>query len=154
MCDEKRFAKALPPAVEALREFGGDGLFTAFNHEPNWQLAHDILMPAFTREAMERYHPVMISTSDELFDYWDRGMGGERIDVSRDMTKLTMETLSRAAFSHDFGSFTGAQAHPFVTAMITALRTGQRKGDRKRVVEGETERRGGARGRARAGERR
>src|SRR5690625_3133962 len=55
MCDEKRFAKALPPAVEALREFGGDGLFTAFNHEPNWQLAHDILMPAFTREAMERY---------------------------------------------------------------------------------------------------
>src|SRR5690625_1738802 len=128
MCDEKRFAKALPPAVEALREFGGDGLFTAFNHEPNWQLAHDILMPAFTREAMERYHPVMISTSDELFDYWDRGMGGERIDVSRDMTKLTMETLSRAAFSHDFGSFTGAQAHPVVTAMITALRTGQRKG--------------------------
>lgn len=128
MCDEKRFVKALSPAVEALREFAGDGLFTAFNHEPNWQLAHDVLMPAFTREAMERYHPVMVSTSDELFHYWDSGDGGERVDVSRDMTKLTMETLSRAAFSHDFGSFTEVETHPFVSAMITALRTGQRKG--------------------------
>lgn len=128
LCDEKRFAKALPPAVEALREFGGDGLFTAFNHEPNWQLAHDVLMPAFSREAMERYHPVMVSTCDDLFDYWDQGLGGEAVDVSRDMTKLTMETLSRAAFSHDFGSLSGVEPHPFVAAMVMALRTGQQKG--------------------------
>jgi unspecific monooxygenase len=38
-----------------LREFVGDGLFTADDHEPNWGLAHDLLMPAFTKAAMQRY---------------------------------------------------------------------------------------------------
>jgi unspecific monooxygenase len=44
------------------------------------------------------------------------------------MTKLTMETLSRAAFSHDFGSLTQQEVHPFIPAMIAALSAGQRIG--------------------------
>ena len=45
----------------ALRDFAGDGLFTAYNDETNWQLAHDLLMPAFTKSAMQRYHGVMLA---------------------------------------------------------------------------------------------
>ncbi len=126
LCDEERFHKALPPALVSLRQFAGDGLFTAYDAEPSWQLAHDLLMPAFTKQAMQRYHPVMLATAAELFAFWDARDG--HVDVSRDMTRLTMETLSRAAFSHDFSSFTSAEPHPFVTAMVAALRTGQRKG--------------------------
>ncbi|MFJ8362156.1 hypothetical protein [Streptomyces sp. NPDC093984] len=47
LSDEARFAKAVGPALENVREFAGDGLFTAYNDEPNWARAHDILMPAF-----------------------------------------------------------------------------------------------------------
>ncbi|AZG47910.1 cytochrome P450 [Gordonia insulae] len=126
LCDESRFCKALPPAITALRHYAGDGLFTAYNDEPNWQLAHELLMPAFTKSAMQSYHPIMLETAAELFDYWDRQSGP--VDVTRSMTKLTMETLSRAAFSHDFGSFTTSQPHPFVGAMVRALETGRRKG--------------------------
>jgi len=126
MCDESRFAKGLSPALEALREFAGDGLFTAYNDETNWQLAHDLLRPAFTREAMQRYHPTMLQTIGELFAMWEAH--DEPVDVAQGMTKLTMETLSRAAFSHDFGSFSKEQPHPFVPAMIAALSTGQRIG--------------------------
>lgn len=124
MCDEQRFGKSLPPALEALREFAGDGLFTAHSDEPNWRLAHDLLRPAFTRAAMQSYHPVMVETLDELFAYWERLDGP--VDVSRDMTKLTLETLARAALSRDFASFDGIDPHPFVAAMITALTSGQR----------------------------
>lgn len=126
LCDESRFGKALSPGLVALREFSGDGLFTAYSDEPSWQLAHDLLRPAFTREAMLRYHPIMLAASSELFDYWDARQGP--VDVSADMTRLTLETISRAAFSRDFGSFTRADPHPFVPAMIAALRAGQRKG--------------------------
>ena len=38
---------------------GGDGLFTAYNDEPNWHKAHNLLMPAFIQAAMRRYHPVI-----------------------------------------------------------------------------------------------
>ncbi|MGI9084151.1 MAG: cytochrome P450 [Aeromicrobium sp.] len=126
MCDESRFAKGLSPALEALRDFVGDGLFTAYNDETNWHLAHDLLKPAFTRESMQRYHPTMLQTIGELFAMWESHDGP--VDVSQGMTKLTMETLSRAAFSHDFGSFTEEEPHPFVPAMIAALSTGQRIG--------------------------
>jgi cytochrome P450 len=126
LCDETRFHKALSPGLVALREFAGDGLFTAYSHEPSWQLAHDLLRPAFTKAAMQQYHPIMLAAASELFDYWDAREGP--VDVSADMTKLTLETISRAAFSRDFGSFTRKDPHPFVLAMIAALRAGQRKG--------------------------
>lgn len=126
LADESRFEKALSPALVALREFAGQGLFTAHNDEPSWALAHDLLRPAFTKEAMRRYHPVMLAAAQELFDVWD-ARGGP-VDVSADMTRLTMETISRTAFSTDFGSFTRDDPHPFIPAMISALKAGQRKG--------------------------
>lgn len=126
LADEARFEKALSPALIALREFVGEGLFTAYNDETNWSLAHDLLRPAFTKSAMQRYHPVMLAAAQELFDTWDRGQGP--VDVSADMTKLTLETISRTAFSHDFGSFARTEPHPFIPAMIAALKAGQRKG--------------------------
>ncbi len=49
LSDESRFAKHLAPGVKALRGIGGDGLFTAYNHEPNWGKAHNLLAPAFSR---------------------------------------------------------------------------------------------------------
>jgi unspecific monooxygenase len=125
LCDESRFVKALPPALVALRDFAGDGLFTAYNDEGNWRLAHDLLMPAFSKSAMQRYHGVMLEAVDELFSVLPTDAP---FDVAPAMTKLTMETISRAAFSHDFGSFTQAETHPFVPAMIAALESGRRIG--------------------------
>lgn len=127
LCDETRFQKAPTPVINALRELGRDGLFTAYNDEPNWQLAHDLLMPAFTKPAMQTYHGTMLAAIGELFDYWDRDTLS-RGDVSGDMTKLTMETISRTAFSHDFGSFRNSEPHRFVPAMVAALRTSLAKG--------------------------
>ena len=126
LCDETRFHKALSPSVAALRDFAGDGLFTAYHDDPNWRLAHDLLRPAFTQEAMQRYHPIMLSAACELFETWDRHHGPG--DVSAGMTRLTLETISRTAFSRDFGSFTRKDPHPFVLAMVAALRASQRKG--------------------------
>ncbi|AXT85810.1 cytochrome P450 [Aeromicrobium sp. A1-2] len=126
LADESRFVKGLSPALVALREFAGEGLFTAYNDETNWGLAHDLLRPAFTKDAMRGYHPVMLAAAQELFDLWDLKAGP--VDVSADMTKLTMETISRTAFSTDFGSFSRSEPHPFIPAMIAALKAGQRKG--------------------------
>lgn len=38
----------------SLRIVGGDGLVTAYNDEPNWLKAHQLLMPAFSQAAMRR----------------------------------------------------------------------------------------------------
>lgn len=125
LCDEQRFHKNLPPALVQLRDFVGDALFTARDEEQNWHTAHGILTPAFSKNAMRGYHDTMLETAAEMFEVWDHVDGP--IDVTADMTKLTMETISRCAFSRDFGSFTSRERHPFVDAMVAALMTGMRK---------------------------
>ncbi|WP_328492453.1 cytochrome P450 [Streptomyces sp. NBC_00414] len=127
LADESRFAKHVGLGVANLRPVAGDGLFTAYNHEPNWQLAHDVLAPGFSREAMEGYHAMMLGVASRLTDRWDgEQAAGRAVDVPGDMTKLTLETIARTGFGHDFDSFERARPHPFVTAMVGALSYAQR----------------------------
>ncbi|NEB02675.1 cytochrome P450 [Streptomyces sp. SID13726] len=127
LADESRFAKHVGLGVANLRPVAGDGLFTAYNHEPNWQLAHDVLAPGFSREAMAAYHPMMLAVAGRLTDAWDREQAaGRSVDVPGDMTKLTLETIARTGFGHDFGSFERDRPHPFVTAMVGTLSYAQR----------------------------
>ncbi|NEB79200.1 cytochrome P450 [Streptomyces sp. SID14478] len=128
LADEARFAKHVGLGVANLRPVAGDGLFTAYNHEPNWQLAHDILAPGFSREAMAGYHPLMLDVAGRLTAAWDASeAAGRTVDVPGDMTKLTLETIARTGFGHDFGSFERERPHPFVTAMVGALSFAQRR---------------------------
>ncbi|MEC3980751.1 cytochrome P450 [Amycolatopsis sp. H20-H5] len=129
--DERRFAKHVGLGVQNLRSIAGDGLFTAYGSEPNWRLAHDILMPAFTQEAMRGYHPIMVEVARELLEAWDRR---GTADVSADMTRLTLETIGRAGFGYRFGSFERDQPHPFVSAMQRALRFSQLSAVMPRLV--------------------
>ncbi|HTM85530.1 MAG TPA: cytochrome, partial [Mycobacterium sp.] len=39
LCDESRFAKNLMHSLARVRPLAGDGLFTAYHGEPNWQKA-------------------------------------------------------------------------------------------------------------------
>ncbi|ORB75521.1 hypothetical protein BST46_30715, partial [Mycobacterium timonense] len=55
--NEAAWEKHVGHSLRKLRPVAGDGLFTAYNHEPNWQKAHNILMPAYTTAALESYHP-------------------------------------------------------------------------------------------------
>ena len=46
LCDEKRFSKVPPPALSSTPKDAVAGLFTARNDDPNWGLAHRVLLPA------------------------------------------------------------------------------------------------------------
>lgn len=129
LCDESRFIKSLVPGVADLRMFAGDGLFTAYTHEPNWRLAHDLLVPSFSRAAMQSYHQTMIDVADELIARWDdAAAAGHDVEVSPDLTKVTLETIGRTSFSYSFESFQKEEVDPFVTAMIHGLAHGARRG--------------------------
>ncbi|MEV5343743.1 cytochrome P450 [Streptomyces sp. NPDC052676] len=122
LADERRFAKHIGPALENVREFAADGLFTAYNDEPNWAKAHDILMPAFALGSMRTYHPVMLRVARRLIESWDRAAAeGRPVNVPDDMTRMTLDTIGLAGFGYDFGSFERAEPHPFVEAMVRCL---------------------------------
>lgn len=120
LVDESRFAKHVGLGVANLRMMARDGLFTAYNEEPNWQRAHDILAPGFTKEAMRRYHPTMLAMAQRLVAAW-KTSPDTPVRVTDDVTKLTLETIARTGFGYDFGSFDRTERHPFVTAMVNTL---------------------------------
>lgn len=146
LSDERRFTKHVMPNLAALRPLLGDGLITAHTDEPNWRIAHELLMPAFTQSAMRRYHPIMLEVAGELVRAWDRAT--EPVDVAEDMTKVTLEAVGRAGFSYSFDSFASPRTHPFVVALKECMAHGQRSVTRPRIVGGLL----GARAEARAAE--
>jgi len=129
LADESRFRKNVHNDLVILRAIGGDGLFTAFNDEPNWRKAHDVLMPAFSLGAMRGYHATMLRVARQLIGKWDTAAGNEPVDVAADMTRLTFDTIGLCGFGYDFDSFGREETHPFVTALSRALGFAQAKGE-------------------------
>ena len=66
ICNEKRFRKLVGPPLTTLRPLAGDGLFTANGDEPNWALAHRILVPAFSQRARRLYFDAMNDIARQL----------------------------------------------------------------------------------------
>ena len=121
LADESRFRKVLSKPLWEVRAVVGDGLFTARSDEPNWAIAHRVLMPAFSQRAMRGYFPMMLQVADQLAAKWE-SLPGVDIPVAADMTRLTMDTISLAGFGRPFNSFANPVQHPFLTAMEAALR--------------------------------
>lgn len=127
LADESRFAKHVGLGVENLRVIGGDGLFTAYNWEPNWRRAHDVLQPAFSLAAMQDYHQTMLDVARDLIARWDTRVNRAPVDVATDMTRMTLETIGRTGFGYEFGSFQRDEPHAFVAAMVRVLRYAQQQ---------------------------
>jgi cytochrome P450 / NADPH-cytochrome P450 reductase len=134
LCDETRFEKRVHDFLERLRSFAGDGLFTAYNDEPNWAKAHRLLMPAFGPIAIRGMFDKMLDIADQMLVRWDRFGPSAVIDVTDNMTRLTLDTIALCAFGTRFNSFYQDELHPFVGAMVRALKESGKRGRRPDIV--------------------
>ncbi|UXA18073.1 cytochrome P450 [Mycobacterium sp. SMC-4] len=129
LCDETRFAKNITESLARVRPLAGDGLFTAYYGEPNWQRAHDVLMPGFSYAGLRNYHGAMMDINDQLIARWDTRAGRQPVDVSDDLQKLAMDTVALAGFGARFESFDHDGLAPipqcFTTALIEVVTNGQ-----------------------------
>ncbi|EFC41452.1 cytochrome p450 [Naegleria gruberi] len=134
LCDESRFEKALPPGLKHVKEFGGDGLFTAENNEPNWAIAHRILMPAFGPKSIQDMYPQMYDIAEQLCTKWERLGEHSVIDIVDNMTRLTLDTIALCAFNYRFNSFYHNEMHPFVQSMFEALQEASSRTKRPSIL--------------------
>ena len=121
VCDEARFDKRVAGALKNIRDFAGDGLFTARTEEPNWATAHRLLMPAFGPIGMRGMFDRMLDIADQMCLRWERFGADSVIEVSEDMTRMTLDTIALCAFDYRFNSFYQREMHPFIGAMVEAL---------------------------------
>ena len=128
LCDDERFDKLVGDGQKAVRSFGRSaGLFTSDTDDPNWSKAHNILLPNFSQQAMRDYIPMMNDIATQLMHKWQRLNPGEPVDVTADMTRLTLDTIALCGFGYRFNSFYRDTMHPFVDAMYGVLGESQRR---------------------------
>ena len=121
LCDESRFAKNLTASLARVRPLAGDGLFTAFHGEPNWQKAHDVLLPGFSYAGLRNYHDAMLDINRQLVSRWDAQAGAGPVDVSGDLQKLAMDTVGLAGFGARFESYDYDGLAPIPQSFTNAL---------------------------------
>jgi cytochrome P450 / NADPH-cytochrome P450 reductase len=122
LCDEQRFDKLVTGGLaEVRRDPVNTGLFASDTDNPLWLRAHNILLPSFSQQAMEDYHPMMLDVADQLMLKWERLNDDDEVDVAADMTRLTLDTIALCGFGYRFNSFYRETPHPFVAAMVRTL---------------------------------
>src|ERR1700751_5903606 len=118
----------LGPGLRNLSESAvGRGLFTAETSDPNWRKAHNVLLPAFSTDAMRSYYPGMLDVAVQLTQKWERLNHEDPVDVPADMTRLTLDTIPLCGFNYRFNSLYRETPHPFVLAMLGTLGDAQAK---------------------------
>ena len=126
LCDESRFDKKVGAGLSQLAKGPvGRGLFTSETQDPNWRKAHNVLLPAFSMDAMRGYYPRMLDISTQLMLKWERLNPDDTVDVPADLTRLTLDTIALCGFDFRFNSFYRDTPHPFVLAMLNTLETAQ-----------------------------
>ncbi|EXM18563.1 Flavoprotein pyridine nucleotide cytochrome reductase [Fusarium oxysporum f. sp. vasinfectum] len=119
--DESRFTKSVSGPLLQVRELTGDGLFTAFPDEHNWELAHRLLMPAFGPLPIKDMFPEMQDIVSQMVLKWARSGPDHHINVPDDFTRLTLDSIAICAMGTRFNSFYHEEQHAFVNGMVSIL---------------------------------
>ncbi|KAF4630984.1 hypothetical protein G7Y89_g7156 [Cudoniella acicularis] len=134
VCNEKRFTKKVTAALEEIRHGIHDGLFSAYPGEHNWEVAHRVLVPAFGPLSIRSMFDEMHDLASQLVVKWARFGSKEKIHVTDDFTKLTLDSIALCAMDTRFNSFYHDEMHPFVAAMVDFLVESGRRARRPAVA--------------------
>jgi cytochrome P450/NADPH-cytochrome P450 reductase len=120
---ETRFHKAVAGALKEIRILVGDGLFTAYQDEPNWAIARQyslissplcshhrcsidrVLMPAFGPANIKGMFDDMFDIATQLVFKWERFGSEHRIDPTDDFTRLALDTIALCSMHYRINSF-------------------------------------------------
>jgi cytochrome P450 len=117
ICDERRFRKYVGGPIVEIRAAVHDALFTAYDHEASWGIAHRIIAPRLSPPAMARHFEDMRSTTAELISVW-KGLadGNNKREILDDLNRLNLEATTLALYGNKLNNLTGPE-HPMIKAM-------------------------------------
>ncbi|KAK7963833.1 cytochrome P450 [Apiospora saccharicola] len=94
-----------------------DALFTAYDHEESWGIAHRIIAPKLSPTSIAEKFPEMSETTDELIAKW-RGLGtsSNAVSILSELNRLNLEATTLTLFGKKLNCLTGKE-HPMIQAM-------------------------------------
>src|SRR5579863_7553349 len=87
--------------LRGFRALFGDGLLSSEGEK--WRSHRRLMAPSFAPGAVASYAPAMTEASVEMADAWAQLPAGTEVDMSTQMTAVTLQIICRAMFSSDGG---------------------------------------------------
>src|SRR5215468_4300564 len=100
---------------QKLKRLAGEGL--VFSDGDLWRRQRQLIQPTFHRERIAAMTDMMVDTTAEAFDRWARASSGRAFDLAAELSKLTLEIVSRALFGTDLAD----EKDEFAAAVTAAL---------------------------------
>lgn len=98
--NEHNYTKAGTPDMMMLRPMLGDSLMTS--EGSSWDRQRQALQPAFVRHEVEQLGSLMVALARRMVERWRaRSDPSAPLDVSDEMTRLTLEIAAHAMFGFD-----------------------------------------------------
>ena len=132
LCDEKRFRKYVGGPIVEIRHTVHDSLFTAFENERSWGVAHRIIAPQLAPTRVADMFDEMGDTTAELVRKWRElavagGSGGgdsassglHKVLPIDEFNRLNLEVTSRTLYGKELNCLTGPE-HPVIQGMEDA----------------------------------
>ncbi|KAH9905443.1 cytochrome P450 [Xylariomycetidae sp. FL2044] len=132
LCDERRFRKFVGGPIVEIRYAVHDALFTAYEHEKSWGVAHRIIAPRLAPQALagDRFTEILTCTN-ELLDKWKglaaahgsnaSGSSSSSIKVCAvaELNRLSLEATTLSLYGKKLNCLSGPE-HPMIKAMEDA----------------------------------
>ncbi|KAF5387254.1 hypothetical protein D9757_006892 [Collybiopsis confluens] len=133
--NDTRFRKSVGASLKEVRHLVGDGLFTAYEDEPNWAIAHRLLMPAFNTLAIRDMMEDMRDICEQLLLKWERFGPSHVIDPSDDLTRVALDTIALCSMSYRLNSFYTENQPQFAASMTNFLKESYIRANRPSLIQ-------------------
>lgn len=124
ICDEKRFRKYVGGPIVEIRHAVHDALFSAFDYEENWGIAHRIVAPRLAPGAVKEWCGEVVDCTSELIGKWkglkesDGGaVYGRGVDLMDELNRLNLEATTLTMFGKKLNCINAAESHPMLQGM-------------------------------------
>lgn len=118
ICDEKRFRKYVGGPIVEIRGAVHDALFSAFDHEEIWGVAHRIMAPRLAPAAVKEGCDEIIGCTGELIAKWKKvGSSEGGVDLMDELNRLNLEATAMTMFSRKLNCISAAESHPMLQGM-------------------------------------
>ncbi|KAK4694135.1 hypothetical protein P7C71_g3401, partial [Lecanoromycetidae sp. Uapishka_2] len=109
ICDEKRFRKCVIGPIVEVRQAVHDALFTAYDYEASWGIAHRIMAPMLSPSSVEATFNGMRESASKLVAKWASSGEGLRIEAREDLRRLNLEAVMLCLFDERLDCLSGPE---------------------------------------------
>ncbi|EAW14844.1 putative cytochrome P450 [Aspergillus clavatus NRRL 1] len=132
ICDEKRFRKCVTGPIVEIRQAVHDSLFTAYHNEESWGIAHRIMAPLVSPDAVAEAFAGMRETTKDLIQKWTAGPR-QRVNVCNDLDRLNHAANMLCFFDQRIHCLEG-QEPSVIKAMDAATNEAMRRAARPKLL--------------------